>query len=170
MVSRREFLKTAASATTFATAPVTDAAMVMHKQEITPEQIIGLFEHLPGDKAFKILAPAPGGKPKFQAQFNSDRMLFVASAIKTFVLCEALRQIDSPAVIDKLETTEMALDSSVWSLGSPTFNPPDLKGTVLERATLEAMITSSDNTATDMMFKLAGVDNIRKFIASAGLT
>jgi hypothetical protein len=33
MVSRREFLKTAASASTFAAAPVADAAMVMHKQE-----------------------------------------------------------------------------------------------------------------------------------------
>ncbi len=31
------------------------------------------------------------------------------------------------------------------------------------------MITRSDNTATDMIFKVAGVDNIRRFIASAGL-
>jgi len=34
---------------------------------------------------------------------------------------------------------------------------------------MEAMITRSDNTATDMLFKVAGADNVRKFIASAGL-
>jgi len=32
------------------------------------------------------------------------------------------------------------------------------------------MITRSDNTATDMMFKVAGADKVRRFIASAGLT
>jgi beta-lactamase class A len=170
MVSRREFLKTAASASTFAAAPAAAAATVMQEQTVTPDQIVKLFEHLPGDKAFKILAPGTRGRPKFEAQLDPDRMLFVASAIKTFVLCEALRQIDSPDIVDKLEKKELGLDSNIWSLGSPTFNPPHLKGTVLERATLEAMITSSDNTATDMMFKLAGVSNVREFISSAGLT
>src|SRR5688500_20389594 len=34
---------------------------------------------------------------------------------------------------------------------------------------MEAMILRSDNTATDMMFKVAGADNVRAFIASAGL-
>ena len=31
------------------------------------------------------------------------------------------------------------------------------------------MILRSDNTATDMIFNLAGADNIRKLIAAAGL-
>lgn len=97
-------------------------------------------------------------------------MLFVASAIKTFVLCEALRQVDSPDVIETLEDRELALDATVWSFGSPTFNPPDLVGVVSERTAMEAMILRSDNTATDMMFKVAGADKVRAFIASAGLT
>lgn len=96
-------------------------------------------------------------------------MLFVASAIKTFVLCEALRQVDAHDVVEKLETKELVLDSTVWSLDRLTFNPPDLTGLVSERTTLEAMITRSDNTATDMMFKLAGAANVRRFIAAAGL-
>jgi beta-lactamase class A len=37
------------------------------------------------------------------------------------------------------------------------------------RTALEAIILRSDNTATDMIFNLAGADNIRKFIAAAGL-
>ena len=95
--------------------------------------------------------------------------MFVASAIKTFVLCTALRQIDSPDIVRTLEDTELTLDDTVWSFGSPAFNPPNLTGVVSERTTLEAMITRSDNTATDMAFKLAGANNVRAFIAAAGL-
>jgi beta-lactamase class A len=95
--------------------------------------------------------------------------LFVASAIKTFVLCEALRQADSPEVVHTLEHADLALNNTVWSPGSATFNPPNLTGIVSERTTLEAMITRSDNTATDMAFKLVGADNVREFVASAGL-
>jgi beta-lactamase class A len=102
-------------------------------------------------------------------QLNSAKRLFGASANKTFVLCEALRQADSPNVAAVLEATELTLDSSVWSFGSPIFNPPDLSGIVSERTTLEAMITRSDNTATDMMLKLVGANNVRQFIAAAGL-
>ena len=168
--SRREFLRTAASAATFAAVPTAQSQTIGSDAAVTPEQIVKLFENLPGDKSLKILAPSANGKPKFQAQLNSDRMLFVASAIKTLVLCERLRQIDSPDVVPRLEKTELALNASVWSPGSPTFNPPNVRGTVFERATMEAMITSSDNTATDMMFKLAGPENVRRFISSAGLT
>jgi beta-lactamase class A len=56
-------------------------------------------------------------------QLNSAKRLFGASANKTFVLCEALRQADSPNVAAVLEATELTLDSSVWSFGSPIFNP-----------------------------------------------
>jgi beta-lactamase class A len=170
MVSRRAFLKTAALAAPAAATHVAEAAPQAHEQDVTPEHIVKLFEPLPGNKGFKILAPAKDGRRKFQAQLNSDQQLFAASAIKTFALCEALRQIDCPDVVHKLQTTKLPLDSSIWSPGSPSFDPPNLTGTVFERATMEAMITSSDNTATDMIFKHAGVDNIRRFIASAGLT
>ena len=169
MVSRREFLKAAAVAAPSAAVHVAEAASPSHGQRVTPEEIVELFEQLPGDKGIKILAVAEEGSRNFLAQFNSDRRLFVASAIKTFALCESLRQVDSPAVVERLERTQLALNSSIWSFGSRSFNPPDLSGTVFERATLEAMITASDNTATDMIFKHVGVDNIRQFIASAGL-
>jgi len=67
-----------------------------------------------------------------------------------------LRQVDSPDVDAILGgEKELVLDSTVWSFGSPTFTPPDISGIVSERTTMEAMITRSDNTATDMMFKVA---------------
>jgi beta-lactamase class A len=136
---------------------------------LSSDQIVDLFQRLPGDKALKILVPA-AGKSEFSAQLNPNKMLFAASAIKTFVLCEALRQADSPDVDSELEAKKLTLDSSVWSLGSPTFNPPDVRGIVSERTALEAMITRSDNTATDMMFKLVGAEKVRAFVASQGLT
>src|SRR5262249_1985629 len=105
----------------------------------------------------------------FVAQRNSNRRLFVASAIKTFVLCEALRQMDLPDVKEKLEEREIVLDSTIWSLGSPTFMPEEITGMVSERTAMDAMITRSDNTAADMLFKVAGPANVRSFIASAGL-
>jgi beta-lactamase class A len=172
--SRRTFLKTAATtaAGTATLATLSAQKASAWEQKITPEKIVDLFDDLPGDKAFKILAPGADGKHKFLAQLNSQKQLFVASAIKTFVLCEALRQADSPDIDGALEQRQLTLDSTVWSFGSPTFfpyPPLGLVGTVSERATMEAMITRSDNTATDMMLNLAGADKVRKFIASAGL-
>ena len=171
--SRRKFLKTAAASGTLAAAAVPPMPAVA--KNVSPDQITAKFKKLPGDVAFKILAPDAKGKKDFVAQRDSNRRLFVASAIKTFVLCEALRQADaliqpgSPDIKEILEEKDLALDSTVWSFGSPTFTPPDITGIVSERTAMEAMITRSDNTATDMMFKVAGADNVRKFIASAGL-
>jgi beta-lactamase class A len=169
--SRRGFLKTAAATAAFASVPRLGLASPTTGQPITPDQIIGLFTSLPGETAIKIFVPGASFKPAFVAQLNSQKRLFAASANKTFALCKALQQVDSPDVVERLETTPLKLDASIWSKpGSPFFNPPHLKGTISERATLEAMIMNSDNTATDMIFKLAGVDNIRSLIASLGLT
>jgi beta-lactamase class A len=169
--SRRQFLKAGAAATAgFMTAPLAVAEPKALKSKVVRRAIVSLFKKLPGDKAMKIFAPTVGKKSGLLAQLNSGQRLFVASADKTFVLCEALRQADSPNIAAVLEATELALDSTVWSLGSPIFNPPDLSGIVSERTTLEAMITRSDNTATDMMLKLVGPNNVRQFIAAAGLS
>jgi beta-lactamase class A len=168
--SRRAFFKTAAGTIAAASAPHLASASTTANQPVTPDQIIDLFEPLPGDKAIKILVPAANGQPEFVAELNSDQRLFVASAGKTFALCEALRQVDSCDVVDTLQSTKLPLNSTIWSIpGSPFLDPPHLKGILSERAAMEAMIMASDNTATDMIFKAAGVDCIRTFIASLGL-
>lgn len=141
--SRRDFLRTAAGSVALGTTAL--GASGRKTSEGRVEDIPDLFEGLPGDTAFKIFAPAARGRRKMLVQANSDKMLFVASAIKTFVLCEALRQADAHDVVEKLEAKELVLDSTVWSLGQATFNSPDLSGSVSERTTLEAMITRSDN-------------------------
>ena len=93
-------------------------------ETLSSDQIVDLFQRLPGDKAFKTLVPAVARKPEFSAQLNPNTVLFAASALKTFVLCEALRQADSPDVDRVLQEKMLRLDSSVWALGSPTFNSP----------------------------------------------
>jgi beta-lactamase class A len=95
--------------------------------------------------------------------------MFVGSAFKSFVLCEALRQADSPTVAQTIAAQQLALDASVWSLDSATFNPPNLIGKVSLRTALEAMILHSDNTATDMCLKHVGPEKVRELIASMGL-
>ena len=168
--SRRAFLRSAGASAAIVSAPLSALADSRERRSLSPDEIAALFAHLPGDLAFKIFVPGDKDDRPFVTERNSTTTLFVASAIKTFALCEALRQADSPGVVELLLTRELTLDSTVWSPGSPTFNPPNLTGLVSERATLEAMITSSDNTATDMIFALADPENMRKFVASAGLT
>ncbi|MBZ0224326.1 MAG: serine hydrolase [Dokdonella sp.] len=168
--SRRDFLKSTARAAAVMTLPATASAMAHRPISVSPASIAARFQGLPGDLGWKILVTRPDRSTAFVAGQDAGRRLFAASAIKTFVLAEVLRQFDSPDIAQRLEQHELVLDSAIWSLGSPIFNPPNLTGIVSARTALEAMITRSDNTATDMAFKLAGAANVRRFIADAGLS
>jgi beta-lactamase class A len=64
---------------------------------------------------------------------------------------------------------ELALDESVFTLGSPIFNPPNLTGKVTTRTTMQAMILESDDTAADMLLKRIGPERVRGLIADLGL-
>ena len=133
------------------------------------QEILDLFSNLPDRKALKLWAPATKDEPQFLVELHEQRRMFAASTNKAIVLCERLRQLDSPTVEKQIAEHELVLDQSIWSPGSTIFNPPDLSGLVSERTAMEAMIIHSDNTATDMVLKEAGAQNVRKFIASIGL-
>jgi beta-lactamase class A len=165
--SRRSFLKAAAGTAAIASL----GAMAERATASTAkEQILSLFDTLPGDKALKIFAPATKSKAEFSVEMNAGKQMFVGSAIKTFILAEALRQVDSPNIVQTLTAKQLTLDASVWNLDSQTFNPPNLIGQVSQRTALEAMIQHSDNTGTDMSLKLVGPENVRQLIASAQLS
>ena len=132
-------------------------------------EIVALFEPLPGLKAIKIWAPRTNHECEFLVTLNPQLALFCGSSFKAFVLCEALRQVDSSNVNQTLAAKQLELNDSVWSVSSTVFNPPNLSGAVSERTTLDAMISHSDNTATDMALKLVGADKVRDFIADIGL-
>lgn len=143
-------------------------------------EVVALFQKLPGTKAMKIVVPLRRG-PGWTAELDPARRMIVASSFKGYVLAEALRQAEAAldprsavALNDQLagalDTVQLTVDDSVWVPGSPVLNPPNLTGKVSERTVLEAMISHSDNTATDLALKHAGVDKVRAFIASIGLT
>jgi len=133
-------------------------------------QIKRLFKILPGVVTLKIWAPATPGTEEIQVLIHPSQRVFVASAFKSYVLAARLKELDAPNIVSLLKSNELTLDESVWSLGSDIFNPPDLSGLVSERTAAEAMIMHSDNTGTDMMMKVTGIDYIRQFIASLGLS
>ncbi|MFT4041151.1 MAG: serine hydrolase, partial [Thermomicrobiales bacterium] len=100
---------------------------------------------------------------------------------KVFVLAEALRQLEDsidpasstpPAAqfAAGLQTTYLPLNDSVFTPGSTVFNPPRLSGEVSLRTTLEAMISHSDDTATDIVLKHAGAENVQALIDDLDLT
>jgi beta-lactamase class A len=165
-LSRRAFLAGAAVGAVPLAVPVPAGA----RKPVSAEEILRLFVGLPGDVAVKIVAPPRRSERGLLVESNASTRLFIGSAFKTFVLCEALRQADTPDVVQTISQRQLALDARVWSVDSATFNPPHLTGMVSERTALEAMILHSDNTGTDMSIKLVGPDNVRKLIASAGLT
>jgi beta-lactamase class A len=133
------------------------------------QEILDLFSALPERKALKLWAPATQDEPEFLVKLNERRRMFTASTNKAFILCERLRQLDSPSVEKKISEHELALNESIWSPGSTIFNPPDLSGLVSEQTAMEAMILHSDNTGTDMVLKEASAPKVRSFISSIGL-
>ena len=145
--TRRAFLTKAAAVV--GTVPLALPALSAGKERLSQEAILALFKSLPGDVAIKIQAPAIDGKPEFLVESNAAKQMFVGSAIKIRSL-QALRQADSPNVVQTITARLLALDASVWSVDSATFNPPNLIGKVAQRTALEAMILHSDNTATVM--------------------
>lgn len=171
---RRSFLG-AAAGLAFAGTPlssaeeaVVDAAGARHYPDLADE-ILDLFSALPDRKALKIWVPAVRHRPAFLVQLNSSQRMFAASTNKAFILCARLQQLDSPSIQQRIAECDIDLDENIWSPGSEIFNPPALAGLVSERTAMEAMVSHSDNTATDMVLKQAGPENVRKFIRSIGL-
>ncbi len=172
--SRRTFIA-AGGATALSALPLLNAmpAAAGGANAVDPHlgrRVMDAFKGLPGVLSVKFLAPAANGDKGFSLSSNSARQLFIGSAFKTFVLCETLRQLDGPGVVNTLSSAFLDLNASVWNVDSATFNPPNLIGQVSHRTALEAMINHSDNTGTDMSIKAVGIDKVRAFIASAGLS
>ena len=99
----------------------------------------------------------------WRAEHMPQAPLFVGSAIKTFILATCLREMEANRLS---EDEQLPINDDVRSLSSPVF--AHLTGTIPARSVLEAMITHSDNTATDMALLRVGVEQVRAFIAAAG--
>ncbi|HEX5492072.1 MAG TPA: serine hydrolase [Candidatus Udaeobacter sp.] len=98
------------------------------------------------------------------ASDTASTQLFVASAIKTLIVCQYLRDVEDERLS---EDEQLPVNDNVRTDGSSVLL--NLTGTTTGRSILEAAITHSDNTATDIALRRVGPDRVRSFIAAAGL-
>jgi beta-lactamase class A len=113
----------------------------------------------------KVHADVPGAP--WVAQYQADRQLFIGSAVKTFILAQALR--DTEVQLNGLtEDAQQPISDAVRSLSSPVLL--HLNGTMPLRHVLEAMIAHSDNTATDIAIAAVQPDRVRQLIKQAALS
>lgn len=126
------------------------------------EAALAAFRELPGPTSYMLRVDHPQWPWQTSHRPNAD--LFVGSAIKAFINVKFLQDIERGKLS---EDAPFAIDDDVRSLSSSVFI--DLTGTTPGRSILEAMITHSDNTATDVALAAAGVERVRGFIAKAGL-
>ena len=117
------------------------------------------FKSFPGTTSFRIDIDRHE-----LASDSADTQLFVASAIKTFIVAQYLRDVESGGLS---EDEQLPVNDSVRTTGSPVLL--NLTGTTAARSILEAMITHSDNTATDIALLRVGPDRVRSLIAAQGL-
>jgi beta-lactamase class A len=157
-LDRRSLFAAAAGAATFAAAP---AALAAGDQ---PGIRAGLrqFLELPGNKSYQIDVGDHGRI--FRAAYKSARIRFVGSAVKTFILNKFLQDVEE----GRLDENELLdVNDDVRSLSSLVLQ--EMTGRQPGKVILEAMISHSDNTATDIALKQVGPDRVRAFIRSAGL-
>ena len=150
-----------------------------HAPDGLSQEVVEAFRVLPGQKALKIWAPADAGRPEWLAALNPGGQVFIASAFKGFVLAECLRleeesldpRGDAPlaAQLNARLAQQLELNEAVFSPSAPVFNPPNLTGQVTLRTALEAMVSHSDNTATDMVLRHVGPERVQTFVEAIGL-
>jgi beta-lactamase class A len=121
------------------------------------------FLALPGTKSYLIHVGQGGALRRIAHQ--PGLFLFTASAYKTFVLGQYLRDVEAGRLS---EDEQLAIDDSVRTVNSPVFG--NLAGTTTARSVLEGMIAHSDNIATDLATEKVGADRVRALIAEAGLS
>jgi beta-lactamase class A len=98
---------------------------------------------------------------------GTERKLFAASAVKTFILAQFLRDAEAAGSSIGL-STRCEVSDAQRSLGSSVLG--GLTGTSNYGNVLDAMIARSDNTATDIALAAAGPDRVRALITEAGLS
>lgn len=149
------------AAAAIAAPAVANAATAATTIDIEAE--LAAFRALADDTACLVEVGAPG--PSFRAGHREDEPMFVGSAIKVFILTEYLRRMEK-GELD--ESAQLTVDDAVRSLSSPVLL--HMSGTMPARSILEAMITHSDNTATDIAMATVGVERVRALIAEAKLS
>jgi beta-lactamase class A len=121
------------------------------------------YRALPGTKSY-LIHVGPGASLG-RVAYRPSLSLFTASAYKTFVLGQYLRDVEAGLLS---EDELLAIDDNVRTLGAPVFL--ELAGMTSARSVLDAMLAYSDNIATDIATAKVGADRVRALIAQLGLS
>ena len=121
------------------------------------------YRALPGTKSY-LIHVGPGASLG-RVAYRPSLSLFIASAYKTFVLGQYLRDVEAGLLS---EDELLAIDDNVRTLGAPVFL--ELAGMTSARSVLDAMLAYSDNIATDIATAKVGADRVRALIAQLGLS
>ena len=97
---------------------------------------------------------------------QADDLYFTASTFKVPILVELYRQVDM-GIIDPSDRLELTDDDRAPGSGVLKELAAGLRPTVRDLATL--MIIVSDNTATDMLYRLVGRDRLNDTMRELGL-
>jgi len=100
-----------------------------------------------------------------EIEYNSHQPVIAASVIKLYVMAEAFRQIEE-GILNPDELFTVDKKACVPSCGALVYMHDGLQVTVLDLITL--MIILSDNSATNFMIDILGIDNINRTIKSLG--
>jgi beta-lactamase class A len=125
--------------------------------------VVEELRRLPGQAGFAV-ARLGGTQPVLLASHQPDRALAIGSAFKLVVLGELSRQVregrrrwTDVVTIDRHSLPSGLLQE--WPLGAPL--------TVHSLAAL--MISRSDNTATDVLLRLVGRENVERMMTRMGV-
>lgn len=141
-------------ATASAQTLVTDPALDQAARSLTS---------LPGETA--LLFEAEGPRGRIRVAHRETTPIFVGSAVKTFILAAYLKAVEE----GRLALSEqLPVNDGIRAPVSPVFGA--LTGTTPAVSALEAMITHSDNTGTDMALHRVGPEAVRALIAARGLS
>ena len=127
------------------------------------EAMLALVKKLPGHVGFYAEDTVTGEQAAWQPQLPVE----AASVIKIMVMAEAFRQKEA-GLLDFEAPVTILPEHKKPSCGALTYLHDGLTVQIRDLVTL--MIIVSDNTATNLLIDLLGIDRINEMINSLGLT
>ncbi|MBU5438580.1 class A beta-lactamase-related serine hydrolase [Tissierella sp. MSJ-40] len=125
-------------------------------------KLIDMLNSLEGEIGFYYKDLKTGKEIKYK----EDEPLIAASIIKIPILIEILRQIEEGR-LKKDQKVKVQREDKMPSCGALTYMHNGLEVTIEDLYTL--MIIHSDNTATNMLIKISGMENINNTMKNLGL-
>lgn len=127
------------------------------------DRIKRILDTVPGLVGFYYACPASGE----ELRHNADVPMLAASVIKLPIMVEAFRQFEM-GMLSRDRLVTIRREDKLPSCGALTYMHDGLQVTVMDLVTL--MIILSDNTATNLLIDILGMDAINATMQELGLT